>query len=65
MPSISPGMHYPVTCSRPSSSNTTVLLGNKSSKVTTHHSAPEIAQLLEAANRVAETRIRTPLRVIA
>ena len=42
-----------------------VLLGHKSGDITTHYSAPEIAELLEAANRVAETRVRTLLRVIA
>jgi integrase len=41
-----------------------VLLGHKSGDITTHYSAPEIAELLEAANRVAETRVRTLLRVI-
>ena len=40
-----------------------VLLGHKSGDITTHYSAPEIAELLEAANRVAETRVRTLLRV--
>ena len=29
-----------------------VLLGHKSGDITTHYSAPEIAELLEAANRV-------------
>ena len=42
-----------------------VLLGHKSGDITTHYSAPEIAELLEAANRVAETKVRTLLRVIA
>ena len=42
-----------------------VLLGHKSGDVTTHYSAPEIGELLEAANRVAETKVRTLLRVIA
>jgi hypothetical protein len=42
-----------------------VLLGHKSGDITTHYSAPEIAELLEATNRVAETRVRTLLRVIA
>ena len=42
-----------------------VLLGHKSGDITTHYSAPEISELLEAANRVAETRVRTLLRVIA
>jgi len=42
-----------------------VLLGHKSGDITTHYSAPEIAELLEAANRVAETRVKTMLRVIA
>jgi hypothetical protein len=42
-----------------------VLLGHKSGDITMHYSAPEIAELLEAANRVAETRVRTLLRVMA
>ena len=42
-----------------------VLLGHKCGDITTHYSAPELAELLEAANRVAETRVRTLLRVIA
>jgi len=42
-----------------------VLLGHKSGDITTHYSAPEIGELLEAANRVAETKVRTLLRVIA
>ncbi len=29
-----------------------VLLGHKSEDITTHYSAPEIAELLDAANRV-------------
>jgi integrase len=41
-----------------------VLLGHKSGDITTHYSAPEIGELLEAANRVAETKVRTLLRVI-
>jgi integrase len=42
-----------------------VLLGHKSGDITTHYSAPELAELLEAANRVAATRVRTLLRVTA
>ena len=39
------------------------LLGHKSGDITTHYSAPEMAELVEAANRVAATRVRTLLRV--
>jgi integrase len=42
-----------------------VLLGHKSGDITTHYSAPELAELVEAANRVAGTRVRTLLRVTA
>jgi len=42
-----------------------VLLGHKSGDITTHYSAPEITELVEAANRVADTKVRTLLRVIA
>jgi len=42
-----------------------VLLGHKSGDITTHYSAPELAELIEAANRVAGTRVGTLLRVTA
>ena len=42
-----------------------VLLGHKSGDITTHYSAPELAELLEAANRVARPKVRTLMRVIA
>jgi len=42
-----------------------VLLGHKSGDITTHYSAPELAELLEATNRVARPKVRTLLRVIA
>ena len=42
-----------------------VLLGHKSGDITTHYSAPEMAELIEAANSVADTRARTLLRVTA
>jgi hypothetical protein len=42
-----------------------VLLGHKSGDITTHYSAPELAELVDAANRVAGTRVRTLLRVTA
>lgn len=32
------------------------LLGNKSSRVTTEYSAPELAHLIEAANKVTDTK---------
>jgi integrase len=39
------------------------LLGHKSDRITTHYSAPDIAKLVEAANKVGEQR-HTVLRVI-
>jgi integrase len=39
------------------------LLGHKSDRITTHYSAPDIARLVEAANKVCEQR-HTVLRVI-
>jgi hypothetical protein len=40
------------------------LLGHKSERITTHHSAPDIARLVEAANKVYEPR-HPVLRVVA
>jgi integrase len=40
-----------------------VLLGHRSDDITTHYSAPEIAELLEAVNRIEEARMPTLLRV--
>ncbi len=38
-----------------------VLLGHKSGDITTHYSTPEIAELIEAANRVCERSVhKTP-----
>jgi integrase len=39
------------------------LLGHKSERITTHYSAPDIARLLEAAEKVCERRANTVLRV--
>jgi hypothetical protein len=39
------------------------LLGHKSDRIMTHYSAPDIARLVEAANKVCEQR-HTALRVI-
>jgi len=41
------------------------LLGHKSERITTHYSAPDIARLLEAAEKVCERRPNTVLRVAA
>ena len=41
------------------------LLGHKSERMTTHYSAPDLARLVEAANRVVERRPSTILRVAA
>ncbi len=41
------------------------LLGHKSERITTHYSAPDIARLLEAAEKVRERRPNTVLRVAA
>jgi hypothetical protein len=40
------------------------LLGHKSGDIITHYSAPEIAELVEAANRVAETSLLTTVRPV-
>ena len=40
------------------------LLGHKSDRITTHYSAPDVARLIEAANKVCEPR-HTVLRVVA
>ena len=39
------------------------LLGHKSDRMTTHYSAPDIARLVEAAEKVCERRPNTVLRV--
>ena len=39
------------------------LLGRKSERITTHYSAPNIARLIEAAEKVCERRANTVLRV--
>jgi integrase len=41
------------------------LLGHKSDRMTTHYSAPDIARLLEAAEKVCERRPNTVLRIAA
>ena len=41
------------------------LLGHKSERMTTHYSAPDLARLVEAADRVVERRPATILRVAA
>jgi integrase len=41
------------------------LLGHKSERITTHYSAPDIARLIEAAEKVCERRANTILRVAA
>jgi len=41
------------------------LLGHKSERITTHYSAPDIARLIEAAEKVCERRPNTVLRVAA
>ena len=41
------------------------LLGHKSERITTHYSAPDIARLIEAAEKVFERRPNTVLRVAA
>jgi hypothetical protein len=38
-------------------------LGHKSERMTTHYSAPDIARLIEAAERVCTRRPNTVLRV--
>jgi len=37
-----------------------VLLGHKSGDITTHYSAPEIAELINAANQVCGVNRQTP-----
>jgi integrase len=39
--------------------------GHKSERITTHYSAPDIARLIEAAEKVCERRANTVLRVAA
>jgi integrase len=41
------------------------LLGHKSEWITTHYSAPDIARLIEAAEKECERRANTALRVAA
>jgi integrase len=41
------------------------LLGHKSSRMTTHYSAAEIKNLIDAANKLCDTQVSTPtLKVI-
>lgn len=40
-------------------------LGHKSERITTHYSAPDIARLIEAAEKVCARRPNTVLRVAA
>ncbi len=39
------------------------LLGHRSGRITTHYSAPDIARLLEAAERVCQPALKTVLRI--
>ena len=39
------------------------LLGHRSGRITTHYSAPDIARLLEAAERVCQSALKTVLRI--
>lgn len=39
------------------------LLGHRSGSITTHYSAPDIARLLEAAERVCQPALKTVLRI--
>jgi len=39
------------------------LLGHRSGGITTHYSAPDIARLLEAAERVCQPALKTVLRI--
>ena len=41
------------------------LLGHKSDRITTHYSAPDIARLIEAAEKVCLRRPNTVLRIAA
>jgi len=41
-----------------------VLLGHRNGDITTHYSAPELAELIEAANRVCEQSGKTPALVV-
>lgn len=40
------------------------LLGHRSGRITTHYSAPELAKLIEAADRVCESQERRPALVV-
>ena len=39
------------------------LLGHRSARITTHYSAPDIARLLEAAERICQPALKTVLRI--
>lgn len=39
------------------------LLGHRSTRITTHYSAPDIARLLEAAERVCQPALKTVFRI--
>jgi hypothetical protein len=41
------------------------LLGHKSERITTHYSAPDVARLIEAAEKVCERRANIVLHVAA
>ena len=41
-----------------------VLLGHRNGDITTHYSAPELEELIEAANRVCEQSGKTPALVV-
>jgi hypothetical protein len=41
------------------------LLGHKSDRMTTHYSSPDLARLIEVANRICQRRPSTVLRVAA
>lgn len=40
------------------------LLGHKSDRITTHYSAPDVARLIEAVEKVCERRPNTVLRIV-
>jgi len=42
-----------------------VLLGHKTGEITSHYSAPELAELIRAANAILKTQESTLLRVVA
>ncbi len=39
------------------------LLGHRSGRITTHYSAPDVARLIEAAERVCQPGLKTVLRI--